>query len=214
MNAKETEYNGYRFRSRLEARWAVFFDAAKIEYEYEPEGFDLSSGGYLPDFYLPDYELYVEIKPFDRKVVSYSGDYNKWEKKCDTFRSEVGKAILLCYEDPSPDIRMQLFAYDTTDSSGGEYVNDAVFKQKNGSIYVVACDSRQDRTLFISNSWVTNKYVITASDWVRMNIREIASDATIEVFDFKATDILNVAKKEARQARFEHGEKPLPSRFS
>ena len=33
----ETVYNGYRFRSRLEARWAVFFDAAGIEYEYEPE---------------------------------------------------------------------------------------------------------------------------------------------------------------------------------
>ena len=23
----ETHYNGYRFRSRLEARWAVFFEA-------------------------------------------------------------------------------------------------------------------------------------------------------------------------------------------
>lgn len=50
----ETIYNGYRFRSRLEARWAVFFDAAGIEYEYEPEGYQLSDGTmYLPDFYLP-----------------------------------------------------------------------------------------------------------------------------------------------------------------
>jgi hypothetical protein len=32
----ETEYGGYKFRSRLEARWAVFFDTAKIKYEYEP----------------------------------------------------------------------------------------------------------------------------------------------------------------------------------
>ena len=37
----ETVYNGYRFRSRLEARWAVFFDEAEIPYEYEPEGFDV-----------------------------------------------------------------------------------------------------------------------------------------------------------------------------
>ena len=38
MNIKpiETIYKGYRFRSRLEARWAVFFDALGIEYEYEP----------------------------------------------------------------------------------------------------------------------------------------------------------------------------------
>ena len=42
IRAIETRYNGYRFRSRLEARWAVFFDTLGIRYEYEPEGFDLS----------------------------------------------------------------------------------------------------------------------------------------------------------------------------
>lgn len=42
IKAKETEYNGYRFRSRLEARWAVFFDVLGIKYEYEPEGLVLS----------------------------------------------------------------------------------------------------------------------------------------------------------------------------
>lgn len=64
IKAIETVYNGYKFRSRLEARWAVFFDAAGIEYEYEPEGFELEDGTkYLPDFYLPEYDWYVEIKP-------------------------------------------------------------------------------------------------------------------------------------------------------
>jgi hypothetical protein len=52
----ETIYNGYRFRSRLEARWAVFFDALGVEYEYEPEGFELPNGGrYLPDFRVKCY---------------------------------------------------------------------------------------------------------------------------------------------------------------
>ena len=60
----ETVYNGYRFRSRLEARWAVFFDTAGIKYEYEPEGFELCDGTrYLPDFYLTDEDIYVEVKP-------------------------------------------------------------------------------------------------------------------------------------------------------
>lgn len=64
IKAIETVYNGYRFRSRLEARWAVFFDAAGIEYEYEPEGFELDDGTkYLPDFYFPDYDWYGEVKP-------------------------------------------------------------------------------------------------------------------------------------------------------
>ena len=50
----ETVYNGYRFRSRSEARWAVFFDTLGIEYIYEPEGFTFPDGtNYLPDFYLP-----------------------------------------------------------------------------------------------------------------------------------------------------------------
>lgn len=49
----ETEYKGYRFRSRLEARWAVFFQTAGIPWEYEPEGIDLDAdGGYLPDFLI------------------------------------------------------------------------------------------------------------------------------------------------------------------
>lgn len=62
--AIETRYNGYRFRSRLEARWAVFFDAVGVRYEYEREGYDLGEAGwYLPDFWLPGQNAWVEIKP-------------------------------------------------------------------------------------------------------------------------------------------------------
>lgn len=46
----ETRYAGCRFRSRLEARWAVFFDRLNLTWEYEPQGFNLHSGNYLPDF--------------------------------------------------------------------------------------------------------------------------------------------------------------------
>lgn len=53
----ETIWNGSRFRSRLEARWAVFFNQLGIEYEYEKEGYELPSGRYLPDFWLPDTKL-------------------------------------------------------------------------------------------------------------------------------------------------------------
>ncbi len=63
IKAIETSYNGYKFRSRLEARWAVFLDTLNIEYRYEPEGFDLEGIWYLPDFYLPHFECWLEIKP-------------------------------------------------------------------------------------------------------------------------------------------------------
>ena len=63
MQAIETVYDGFRFRSRLEARWAVFFNAGHIKYEYEPEGYTLDDGTkYLPDFYLPDFDCHVEVK--------------------------------------------------------------------------------------------------------------------------------------------------------
>lgn len=51
IKAIETRYKGCRFRSRLEARWAVFFDALHLPWAYEPEGFVLPGGKrYLPDF--------------------------------------------------------------------------------------------------------------------------------------------------------------------
>ena len=71
IQAIETIWAGDRFRSRLEARWAVFFNAAGIRYIYEPEGFykiccpgDNRDPGdkYLPDFYLPEYDIYAEVK--------------------------------------------------------------------------------------------------------------------------------------------------------
>lgn len=88
IKAIETNYKGYKFRSRLEARWAVFFDAAKVAWEYEPEGYVLSDGRkYLPDFYLPKEDLYVEVKgvlPND----------NVWEK-LEKFSTEKNTPIML-----------------------------------------------------------------------------------------------------------------------
>ena len=60
--AIETHWRGYRFRSRTEARWAVLFASAKIAFDYEPEGFSLPSGPYLPDFWLPDHWAWLEVK--------------------------------------------------------------------------------------------------------------------------------------------------------
>lgn len=70
IKAIETVYKGYKFRSRLEARWAVFFDALGIKWQYELEGFDLGGTWYLPDFWLLDYHKWVEIKPTEQHLDS------------------------------------------------------------------------------------------------------------------------------------------------
>jgi hypothetical protein len=58
-----TRYAGVQFRSRLEARWAAFFDLVGWCWEYEPIELD----GYIPDFILKfSIPLLVEVKPIVR----------------------------------------------------------------------------------------------------------------------------------------------------
>lgn len=58
-----TEYCGIRFRSRLEARWFIFFERLGIKALYEHEGYQLDGAWYLPDYWLPDLKVFVEVKP-------------------------------------------------------------------------------------------------------------------------------------------------------
>jgi hypothetical protein len=104
--AIETRYKGYRFRSRLEARWAVFFDALGLKWEYEPEGFELPSGRYLPDFKVTypgrdadeTHHEWFECKG-DLRAVTHA----EWAKMIEFHRAH-GLLIL----DGTPDARMYL----------------------------------------------------------------------------------------------------------
>jgi hypothetical protein len=64
IQAIETSYAGCRFRSRLEARWAHFFDTLGVRWEYEPQGYHVGEQRrpYLPDFCLSDLGTWVEVK--------------------------------------------------------------------------------------------------------------------------------------------------------
>lgn len=59
-------YKSTLYRSHLEARWAIFFDALGLAANYEPQGFDLGDGvAYLPDFaiYAARGTAWAEVKP-------------------------------------------------------------------------------------------------------------------------------------------------------
>lgn len=111
IKAIETRYKGYRFRSRLEARWAVFFDGVGIQWEYESEGFDTGSARYLPDFRFPAFlaslsrgqdghdhletypkrvTVWLEIKPATAEM----SDADK-QKLISFAASELGDAIVM-----------------------------------------------------------------------------------------------------------------------
>lgn len=63
MKPIETVYDNCRFRSRTEARWAVFFNAAEIRYQYEPQGYTINGRNYLPDFWLTDFRAQPMVMP-------------------------------------------------------------------------------------------------------------------------------------------------------
>lgn len=200
-----TIYNGHRFRSRLEAKWAVFFDQMGIVYEYEPQGYVLEDGHcYLPDFYLPGYKMFVEIKPFS---IGYE-DILKAKIKAERIAISLNKYFLLCYGDPL-DNRLEI--YGTL-----HFKNDPI--QGNDSVpcwqtaeFIIGAEVMNDdlftyRKVFDVGIVVANRY----------------SDADFSVSPFKSEQIYNVIpfntvfsydrfpreeQEYARQARFEHGER-------
>ena len=87
----ETYYNGHKFRSKLEAQWAIFFDTLGIKWYYEPEGYRLSDGTmYLPDFYLPQMDTFFEVKG-----VMNDKDMHKIEQ----FIKDANKPVVIGYPD-------------------------------------------------------------------------------------------------------------------
>ena len=134
IKAIETKYNGYRFRSRLEARWAVFFDAGEFWWEYEPEGFDIPGFGYyLPDFLIQIPALrehhafcYVEIKPNDGK--SYENYKKMLGELCDN------KTVASLFIGP-PDVgKWQTFTF-TSEGQIDKYSNGMWHIPNGKSVY-------------------------------------------------------------------------------
>lgn len=109
IRALPAEYKGLQFRSRLEARWAIFFDLCGYSWTYEPEGLVTYSGEwYLPDFLLHDIEcpygsnvtrnLYVEVKPEARIDELYKAKdfaYSQFAMQSEAARKKFEQAATL-----------------------------------------------------------------------------------------------------------------------
>lgn len=73
-------------RSSWEAAVATLLDKMHVRWEYEPEAFPITyegkQGTYRPDFYLPDKEMYLEVKGYWRdnaraKLEAFTAQYPK-----------------------------------------------------------------------------------------------------------------------------------------
>jgi hypothetical protein len=209
----ETHYKGYRFRSRLEARWAVFFDALEIEWDYEPEGFDLGEyGWYLPDFYLKTLGCFCEIKPTIYKV----------DNKPEEFHNLTNKPICVCIGIPGEQPG-KLYCMDVTDSSGG--MSDAwecEIVRLTRCIYnpelkmisptdventILINDTRSNRD-FVDEDWQTIHNIVNLPACFQYVDIANANFDIIYGFlrDSFSGGLLNLAYNTAKSARFEHGE--------
>ncbi len=194
MKAIETEYKGYRFRSRLEARWAVFFDACGVRWEYEPQGYLLDNGQrFLPDFLLHGVEgrasgdLYVEVKgkmtdEDASKIYSFSG-----LKDVDNVL-EVETPILIVADIPAGDCMAEIDEFCSDWGyrgfpGAGEGPFPFNFETIDGDYYIAHPGINRN-----------GHFELFGDD---MSYKEDRDDkATLGAF------------KAARQARFEHGEQP------
>lgn len=66
-NRESCLYDGVYYRSSWEVNFAKFLDSRRIKYTYESSRFEYTYNNivhyYIPDFYLEDYNIFIEIKP-------------------------------------------------------------------------------------------------------------------------------------------------------
>jgi hypothetical protein len=208
IKAIETTYKGYRFRSRLEARWAVFFDAMRIPWKYEDQGYkrEIEYNGetktyhYLPDFFLPDPwgdgGMFVEVKG-DKYALQKNwwdnAQMHDWGGILPNFADSVGKrrGLLLLSDIPEASTH-KIYFHPVLQHNQGIFKSYAFF---TGAGLSVVENSPLAELLNIAP-----EYGLDASedDWV-IDTKQVPTD--------RYYDHVVKAYAAARSARFEHGEK-------
>jgi hypothetical protein len=187
----ETYYNGYRFRSRLEARVAIFLDCLNMEYLYEPEGIEFPDGTmYLPDFYLPESKTFLEVK-------GIMADQDL--RKIKMLAKQSDKYVAIIYPD---------FSFQASDmwEDGGSITS-------KGESWLIQCLECKKYS-FMGNgaSWGCRSCGYYDGD--SGFIVEMAGDWTdcSQSYTERPHGEVKAAIETAKQARFEHGEMPITTR--
>lgn len=210
----ETVYKGYRFRSRLEARWAVFFDAAGIQYEYEPQGYEVNGIKYLPDFYLPKLDIFVEVKAnrdgveadilrcskfiywgSDIKAIVFLGEVPNVED----FDGGMPHFPFLFYRYKRVECGWWFFYDDFTESDDEIFVNGSIGCRDYKPPFVIRYDGMLGKC---GNADIS---VNPVSDRI-LQCRKPETDVDMLDFLYCHNKKTYDALKKARKARFEHGE--------
>lgn len=101
--SQPTHYRGTWFDSRTEAKWPVAWDLLDLVWRTDPlKIVDYSGRGFIPDFYLPQIELFVEVASDDehRQAVKAA--------RCQALADSTGKAVFLTKGFPGPEAEYPL----------------------------------------------------------------------------------------------------------
>ena len=183
MKAIPTIFKKIKFRSRTEARWAVFFENMKWNWEYEPQGYVLPRNiAYLPDFkvVLPDgVTLYAEVKAFEFDDL---GD--EQIRKARLLASETKATVVLLPGTPE----CRIYNAVTANSADNTFIG-TIFQDYEPYLRVADSYWLAQATLDPTNGRM--KF-----DFDERKIRKAFGDGYAK------------ALEASRSARFEHGESP------
>lgn len=220
-----TRYAGCWFRSRLEARWAVFLDTLGIRWEYEPQGFEnrltcdcddppemrttpdgsASCTGhhkrYLPDFFLSDTQTWVEVKGSETELLAKAAFY----------------VDMLDYGGQLPHVS------DTYRSSGGLLILGPIphVHERSGTpLHTALQHSKGIFRVFMTFTSEGLTYIDYSGNWPPIETscsgltdeypapNGLAYTGTAWIPGRNVDPDVRHAYRAARSARFEHGEKP------
>ena len=111
FKGKETLYGGVRYRSKQEAKWSFILDFLCLRQMYEPTTVTGWNGTiYKPDFYLPDFGVYAEVKT-NTEGIQNEAMATKLNGAIDYNTTPVSKGLLLLgaipYDVRTPSIRIK-----------------------------------------------------------------------------------------------------------
>ena len=192
IKAIQTGYKGYHFRSRLEARYAVFFDALGLEWEYEVEGYDLGDAGYyLPDFFLPEHNSWIEIKGNKAS----DSDIEKCKQLFLGSGGDIQPSDLVALGDMK--VTWDIFSKISEMCGAGASID-----KKQNELSEVVRRARRAKKVYLFEGLLEN-------GWLMLNkgCAQVYPPNALWFLIGGSKDAIEIAFKKARSARFEHGHK-------
>jgi hypothetical protein len=151
IKSQPTKFLGITFRSKLEAVWALFFDSLGWSYKYEPHQYDIGKYKYTPDFLLPDFDIFIEIKPgdeFDKPDSMTTNELIEAKEKCQLLHLKTKKHVSLIRGNPTPPY-FEIFSNCSNDN----------FSQSQQFAECLSCGS-----IYLKNSKLNSASIIEKTD--------------------------------------------------